>query len=99
MLIRKGPEVSGGKRAAIQNKLGLAYTDLTTDRAANLQKGHRRLPGGAAGLYREGFSGLWAETQNNLGNAYADLPTGDRNANLQSAKACLESALRVLLGP
>jgi hypothetical protein len=30
--------------------------------------------------------------RNNLGIAYNELPTGDRAANLQKAKVCLESA-------
>ena len=34
-------------------------------------------------------------TQYNLGNAYSDLPTGDRSENLHRAIACYESALRV----
>ena len=34
-------------------------------------------------------------TQNNLGTAYSDLPTGDRGANLGRAIACYEAALRV----
>jgi tetratricopeptide (TPR) repeat protein len=34
-------------------------------------------------------------TQNNLGNAYRDLPTGDRADNLRRAIACYEAALRV----
>ena len=34
-------------------------------------------------------------TQNNLGTAYGDLPTGDRGENLRRAIACYESALRV----
>ena len=34
-------------------------------------------------------------TQNNLGTAYSDLPTGDRGENLRRAIACYESALRV----
>ena len=34
-------------------------------------------------------------TQNNLGNAYSDLPTGDRGENLRRAIACYEAALRV----
>ena len=34
-------------------------------------------------------------TQNNLGIAYADLPTGDRGENLTKAIACYEAALRV----
>ncbi len=37
----------------------------------------------------------WAQTQNNLGNAYSDLPTGDRAANLQQAIDCYQSALTV----
>ena len=37
----------------------------------------------------------WATTQNNLGTAYANLPTGDRGENLRKAIACLEAALRV----
>ena len=34
-------------------------------------------------------------TQNNLGIAYSDLPTGDRGENLRRAIACYEAALRV----
>jgi len=37
----------------------------------------------------------WAVTQNNLGNAYGDLPTGDHVANLQKAIAAYEAALQV----
>ncbi len=36
----------------------------------------------------------YATTQNNLGNAYADLPTGEREANLMQAIACFQQALR-----
>jgi hypothetical protein len=32
--------------------------------------------------------------QNNLGKAYADLPTGNRAQNLKKAIACYESALK-----
>jgi hypothetical protein len=35
-----------------------------------------------------------ATTQNNLGIAYANLPTGDRGVNLQQAIACYEAAIR-----
>jgi len=38
---------------------------------------------------------LIASSQINLGNVYADLPTGDRGVNLQRAIACYEAALRV----
>ena len=41
------------------------------------------------------FPSAWAGTQNNLGNAYSELPTGDRGENLRRAIACYESALRV----
>ena len=36
-----------------------------------------------------------AVTQNNLGNAYSNLPTGDRGENLKRAIGCYEAALRV----
>ncbi len=36
-----------------------------------------------------------AGAENNLGNAYRNLPTGDRGANLLRAIACYEAALRV----
>ena len=38
----------------------------------------------------------WAGAQNNLGNAYGDLPTGDRERTSRRAIACYEAALRVL---
>ena len=41
------------------------------------------------------FPEEWAQTQNNLGNAWLGLPTGDRTSNLENAIACYESALRV----
>jgi tetratricopeptide (TPR) repeat protein len=37
----------------------------------------------------------WAAVQNNLGNVYLELVTGDREANLTNAIACYEAALRV----
>jgi CHAT domain-containing protein len=37
----------------------------------------------------------WASTQNNLGNAYKNLPTGDRAENLQQAIGCYHDALSV----
>ncbi len=37
----------------------------------------------------------WATTQNNLGVAWADLPTGDRGENLGNAIACYTAALGV----
>jgi len=41
------------------------------------------------------FSVEWAATQNNLGNAYQNLPTGDKGANLEQAIECYQAALRV----
>ena len=37
----------------------------------------------------------WAATQNNLGVAYSEIPTGDRGENLKRAIECYENALRV----
>ncbi|WP_207682746.1 CHAT domain-containing protein [Desulfonema magnum] len=37
----------------------------------------------------------YGTTQNNLGAAYSDLPTGDRGENLGNAIACYQNALRV----
>ena len=44
---------------------------------------------------RAGDAESIAGMQNNLGNAYWSLPTGDRAANLQMAIACYREALRV----
>jgi tetratricopeptide (TPR) repeat protein len=50
----------------------------------------------ALGFFTEdGCPEDWAGTQNDLGNAYADLPTGDRAQNLANAVACYQAALRV----
>jgi tetratricopeptide (TPR) repeat protein len=49
----------------------------------------------AARVYGNAAQEKWATTQNNLGIAYGDLPTGDRAANLQKAIAGYEAALRV----
>jgi tetratricopeptide (TPR) repeat protein len=37
----------------------------------------------------------WAMTQNNMGNAYSDLPTGDKKKNLKTAIECYEAALKI----
>ena len=41
------------------------------------------------------FPTAWATTQNNLGNAYADLPAEDGDQSSRRAIACYEAALRV----
>jgi tetratricopeptide (TPR) repeat protein len=49
------------------------------------------------GFYTEqNYSKEWAQTQINLGNVYLDLPTGNRNENIQKAITAYENALRVL---
>ena len=45
-------------------------------------------------LTAEAAPRAYALTQNNLGTAYRDLPTGDRAANLTRAIACFTEALR-----
>ena len=50
----------------------------------------------AAKVYeRKTTQSKWAMTQNNLGNAYWNLPTGDRVANQKNAITAYEAALRV----
>jgi tetratricopeptide (TPR) repeat protein len=85
--------------AETQNNLGnayAAYAAVTGDRGANLQK--------AIDAFQEALQGRaartvpWAMTKFNLGAAYAayaDLPTGNRAENLQSAKACFKNALEI----
>ena len=46
-------------------------------------------------IIRETSPRDWAMVQNNLGLAYADLPTGDRGENQKKAIDCYEAALRV----
>ena len=65
--------------------------------------GPRRKPRRAIACYESAlrvrtetdFPADWAMTQNNLGVAFRNLPTGDRGENLRRAIACYESALRV----
>ncbi len=57
--------------------------------------GDRVLPSGAEDLHRGDGPQEWATTQNNLGNAYSDLPTGDQGENLRLAIEHYEAALRV----
>lgn len=40
------------------------------------------------------FPVQWAETQNNLGEAYRELSTGDSGRNLERAIGCYEAVLR-----
>lgn len=59
---------------------------------------HRAIDAYAAALTvstRETHPVAWATTQNNLGNAWSDLPTGDRAENLQRAIDAYTAALTV----
>jgi tetratricopeptide (TPR) repeat protein len=50
----------------------------------------------ALSMYTEdSFPMDWAMTQNNLGIAYKNLPSGDHDINLNRAIACYEASLRV----
>jgi tetratricopeptide (TPR) repeat protein len=49
----------------------------------------------AAKVYEATDKGKWAKTQNNLGIAYSELPTGDRAENMKKAIAAHEAALGV----
>ena len=81
------------KIAATQNLLGNAYSQFPGDWGENVER--------AISYYLEALSvctegsQIWAMTKNNLGNAYCDLLTGNRNANLVRAIRCYENALRV----
>ena len=64
------------------------------DRAANLQQAIACYEQALRVHTPEAAPLDYAMTQNNLGNAYRQLPVGDRAANLQKAIACYEQALR-----
>ncbi len=67
----------------------------TGDRAANLQKAISAFVAALRVFTEKDFPTQWAQTQDNLGNAYAHLLTGDRTANLQKAIAAYDAALGV----
>ena len=50
----------------------------------------------ASSASRDEAPAIWGSVQNNLGLAYASLPTGDRTANLKSAITAYEAALQVV---
>jgi tetratricopeptide (TPR) repeat protein len=97
--------------AVTQINLGAAYAELPTgDRSANLLKAiaaleaalsaetEKDIPAFEVALSVQTEKKLltrWMQTQINLGAAYAEMPTGDRSANLQRAVAAFEAALRV----
>jgi tetratricopeptide (TPR) repeat protein len=67
---------------------------LTGDRAANLEQAITCFKEALRFYTAEAAPLDYAMTQNNLGAAYAELPTGDRPANLGKAIACYTDALR-----
>ena len=90
------PETEEWTHVALQNDLGLAYSDLPSgDRDSNLRAAIACYEAALRVYTEDRFPMQWAGTQNNLGNAYGQLPSGDRDANLRSAIAYFESALHV----
>jgi tetratricopeptide (TPR) repeat protein len=87
-----------------QNCLGDAYRELPTgDRAQNLQQAITCYEN-ALRIYnikqvytslKQPFPKEYAWAQSCLGDAYRELPTGDRAQNLQQAITCYENALRI----
>jgi predicted LPLAT superfamily acyltransferase len=81
-------DLNAGNNAAIaHNKARLGSIEKHQCRAIEIYTRSLKLIG-------EG-SLNWAMTQHNLGNAYANLPSGDRAANLSIAIGAYESALEV----
>jgi tetratricopeptide (TPR) repeat protein len=65
------------------------------DRAANLRRAMECYEAALRVFTERDFPRAWARTQNDLGNAWSNLPTGDPDANLRRAMECYEAALRV----
>ena len=82
--------------AALQNNLGVAYSDLPTgDKGENLAKAIACYEAALRIRTEKDFPSQWAMTQNNLGIAHRNMPTGDKGENLAKAIACYEAALRI----
>jgi tetratricopeptide (TPR) repeat protein len=77
--------------------VGLVSFDASNrgDRSENLERAIACFEAALRVRTERDFPHEWAMTQNNLGNAYANLPTGDRGENLRRAIACFEDALRI----
>ncbi|MGA3031735.1 MAG: hypothetical protein ABSD70_00530 [Terracidiphilus sp.] len=74
---------------------GLELFYASWNRSPNLQRAIACYEAALRVLTEREFSQDWAAIQNNLGNAWNDLPTGDHTANHRKAIACFEAALRV----
>lgn len=81
---RRGAPEDG---ADLQRKLGDAYLSLPV---ANPRKAIGYYEATLQGYTRE--DSLWKRIQNNLGQVYSQLPSGDREANLRKAIAYYEAA-------
>lgn len=91
--------------AMTQYNLGLAYFNLRTSGAVNLQypiadsaNFEQAIAAFHAALRvftKKSFPYDWAKTYYTLGNAYAGLPSGDRAANLEQAIHCYENAFTI----
>jgi tetratricopeptide (TPR) repeat protein len=77
-----------------RNSLTLAHTYARQGRRAEQVRRAIEIAEGTLALVSAG-SMEWAMTQNNLGNAWDDLPTGVRLQNLQKSIAAYEAALTV----
>jgi tetratricopeptide (TPR) repeat protein len=82
--------------AAVQNRLGIAYSDrIKGDTAENLELAIAAYQNALEVYTKEVFPTHWAVIQNNLGTAYNDRISGDRAENLELAIAAYKDALQV----
>ncbi len=83
--------------AAVQNKLGIAYSERRRGSGAeNLEKAISAYEAALEVTTRDKFPVDWAMAQNNLGAAYRRRKRDDHAENLEKAVAAYESALEVL---
>jgi tetratricopeptide (TPR) repeat protein len=88
--------LSSAEAARACNSLGVELVEASLgDRTANLRRAIECFEAAMRVYTEQDFPQDWAVTQNNLGNAWQNLPTGDRDANLHHAIECYEAALRV----
>ena len=81
--------------AEIHVWVGYAFSSYPAKRASIVTEAIRRCEAALRVYTEKDFPQDWATTQNNLGNAYTNLPTGDKGENLTRAIQCYEAALRV----
>ncbi len=81
---------------AVQNRLGIAYTQLHRGKPAdNLEKAIAAYSTALGVLSPEEFPVDWAMVQNNLGAAYGKRTRGDKAENMEKAITAYQSALTV----